>query len=169
MNKWLWICHILQLRKKIAFIFSILGDVFCSSCPLFLFICQSCDIFPRKTHFVIFGRNRRNNMEKRRVFVCLFVFFLMWGIDILGSNAYEQIVSTGFFRNCRVMYDSTYLPNVRHKTPEKPGDGEFFYPLEVHSYLSPVLLYEKWNWGPGKFQQYFNIPRFIPLHHIYIV
>ena len=121
------------------------------------------------THFVIFGRNRRNNMEKRRVFVCLFIFFLMWGIDILGSNAYEQIVSTGFFRNCRVMYDLTYLPNVRHKTPEKPGDGEFFYPLEVHSYLSPVLLYEKWNWGPGKFQQYFNIPRFIPLHNIYIV
>ena len=103
------------------------------------------------------------------LFVCLFIFFLMWGIDILGSNAYEQIVSTGFFRNCRVMYDLTYLPNVRHKTPEKPGDGEFFYPLEVHSYLSPVLLYEKWNWGPGKFQQYFNIPRFIPLHHIYIV
>ena len=127
MNKWLWICHILQLRKKIVFIFSILGDVFCSSCPLFLFICQSCGIFPRKTHFVIFGRNRRNNMAKRRVFVCLFVhFFLMWGIDILGSNAYEQIVSTGFFRNCRVMYDLTNQPNVRHRTPEKPGGREFF-------------------------------------------
>lgn len=32
----------------------------------------------------------------------------------MPSYAYEQIVSTGFFRNCRVMYDLTNLPNVRH-------------------------------------------------------
>lgn len=44
----------------------------------------------------------------------------------MPSYAYEQIVSTGFFRNCKVMYDLTNLPNVRHKTPEKPGGREFF-------------------------------------------
>ena len=138
------------------------------------------------------------------LFVCLFIFFLMWGIDILGSNAYEQIVSTGFFRNCRVMYDLTNLPNVRHRTPEKPGGREFFFIhlrfihilvqfysmrneiegqasfkflLQFLVYMIKKILKFTFLLRPRLFEifgkrtilEYFNFPRFIPLHHIYIV